>query len=34
MKDVISLIDTSKISVDESDIKATEDKLDAVFQEQ
>ncbi|EPD52289.1 SMI1/KNR4 family protein [Paenisporosarcina sp. FSL H8-0542] len=34
MKDVIGLIHTRKIGVDESDIKATENKLDAVFPEQ
>lgn len=34
MKDVIELIHTRKIGVDESDIKATEDKLNAVFPEQ
>lgn len=34
MKDVRDLIHTGKIGVDESDIKATEDKLGAVFPEQ
>lgn len=34
MKDVIELIHTRKIGVDESEIKATEDKLEAVFPEQ
>ena len=34
MKDVIGLIPTRKIGVDETDIKVTEDKLGAVFPEQ
>jgi SMI1-KNR4 cell-wall len=34
MKDVIDLIHTRKLGVDESDIKSAEDKLGAVFSEQ
>ena len=34
MKDVVGLIHTSKVGVNESDIKPTEDKLGAVFPEQ